>query len=362
MKNIFDLNIDELSNVIFPSFRANQLWRWLYVNYEINFHKMLNLPKEIRLNLENNYSANNIFIKNVFVSSDGTKKYLFSTKDDELFESVLLKMKDRKLDEKGNIKSLEKYTICVSSQIGCKMGCRFCRTGEDGFKRNLSAGEIVEQILLVKKDNNLSNERRLNIVYMGMGEPLDNFDNLTKAIRIIANQNGLSISPRRQTISTSGVVPMINMLGSLNLGVQLAISLHAVDDATRNKLMPINKIYNLNNLISSIKKFPLSSRKRIMFEYLMIKDINDNLQCAKKLLSLLDGIKAKINVILFNPYEGSIYNRPSLDAANAFVRYLIDRGMLATIRESKGIDIYAACGQLRHKYKFSHETKESNCF
>ena len=362
MKNIFDLNINELSNVIFPSFRANQLWRWLYVNYESDFHKMLNLPKEIRLNLENNYSANNIFIKNVFVSSDGTKKYLFSTKDDELFESVLLKMKDRKLDEKGNIKSLEKYTICVSSQIGCKMGCRFCRTGEDGFKRNLSAGEIVEQILLVKKDNNLSNERRLNIVYMGMGEPLDNFDNLTKAIRIIANQNGLSISPRRQTISTSGVVPMINMLGSLNLGVQLAISLHAVDDATRNKLMPINKIYNLNNLISSIKKFPLSSRKRIMFEYLMIKDINDNLQCAKKLLSLLDGIKAKINVILFNPYEGSIYNRPSLDSANAFVRYLIDRGMLATIRESKGIDIYAACGQLRHKYKFSHETKESNCF
>ena len=363
MKNIFDLSIDELSNVIFPSFRANQLWRWLYVNYESDFQKMLNLPKEIRLNLENNYSANNIFIKNVFVSpSDMTKKYLFSTKDDELFETVLLKMKDRKLDEKGNIKSLEKYTICVSSQIGCKMGCRFCRTGEDGFKRNLSAGEIVEQILLVKKDNNLSNERRLNIVYMGMGEPLDNFDNLTKVIRIIANQNGLSISPRRQTISTSGVVPMINMLGSLNLGVQLAISLHAVDDATRNMLMPINKIYNLNNLISSIKKFPLSSRKRIMFEYLMIKDINDNLQCAKKLLSLLDGIKAKINVILFNPYEGSIYNRPSLDAANAFVRYLIDRGMLATIRESKGIDIYAACGQLRHKYKFSHETKESNCF
>ena len=360
MKNIFDLSIDELNNVIFPSFRANQLWRWLYVNYESNFHKMLNLPKEIRLNLENNYSANNIFIKNVFVSpSDMTKKYLFSTRDNELFETVLLKMKDRKLDEKGNIKSLEKYTICVSSQIGCKMGCRFCRTGEDGFKRNLSAGEIVEQILLVKKDNNLSNERRLNIVYMGMGEPLDNFDNLTKAIRIIANQNGLSISPRRQTISTSGVVPMINMLGSLNLGVQLAISLHAVDDATRNKLMPINKIYNLNNLINSIKKFPLSSRKRIMFEYLMIKDINDNLQCAKKLLSLLDGIKAKINVILFNPYEGSIYNRPSLDAANTFVRYLIDRGMLATIRESKGIDIYAACGQLRYKYKFSHETKEN---
>ena len=362
MKNIFDLNIDELSNVIFPSFRANQLWRWLYVNYESNFQKMLNLPKEIRLNLENNYSANNIFIKNVFVSSDGTKKYLFSTRDNELFETVLLKMKDRKLDEKGNIKSLEKYTICVSSQIGCKMGCRFCRTGEDGFKRNLSVGEIIEQILLVKKDNNLSNERRLNIVYMGMGEPLDNFDNLTKAIRIISNENGLSISPRRQTISTSGVVPMINMLGSLNLGVQLAISLHAVDDATRNTLMPINKIYNLNNLINSIKNFPLSSRKRIMFEYLMIKDINDNLQCAKKLLSLLDGIKAKINVILFNPYEGSIYKRPSLDSANAFVRYLIDRGMLATIRESKGIDIYAACGQLRHKYKFSHETREINCF
>lgn len=359
MKNIFDLNIDELSSVISPSFRVNQLWRWLYVNYENDFHKMLNLPKEIRLNLANNYSANNIFIKNIFVSSsDMTKKYLFSTTDNELFESVLLKMKDRKLDEKGNIKSLEKYTICVSSQIGCKMGCKFCRTGEDGFKRNLSAGEIVEQIIAIKKDNNLSNERSLNIVYMGMGEPLDNFNNLMKAIRIISNENGLSISPRRQTISTSGVVPMINMLGSLNLGVQLAISLHAVDDATRNMLMPINKIYNLNNLIASIKSFPLSSRKRIMFEYLMIKDINDNLQSAKKLLSLLDGIKAKINVILFNPYEGSIYNRPSIDSANAFVKYLMDRGMLATIRESKGIDIYAACGQLRYKYKFSHETKE----
>ena len=312
---------------------------------------MINLPKEIRNKLNEQFSAKNLDIENVALSKDGTKKYLFLTHDNHTFESVLLKMKDKEFDEYGNIKNSEKFTICVSSQIGCKIGCKFCCTGKNGFTRNLSTGEIVEQVVAIKKDNNIMPEKCVNIVYMGMGEPLDNFDNLVKAIKIISHIDGLSISPRRQTISTSGISPMINVLGNLDLGVQLAISLHAVNDKTRNRLMPINKLYNIDSIINSVKTFPVDARKRVMFEYLMIKDVNDSIDDAKDLLKLLDGIKAKVNLILFNPFEGSNFERPDLENAKKFADYLHNKGLLCTIRESKGIDIDAACGQLKYKNK-----------
>lgn len=358
MKNIFDYTLDELKAIFTPTFRSKQIWQWLYINYESDFSKMLNLPKDMRKELESSFSAKNLEIINVQKSIDGSRKYLFRSKDNETFESVLLKMKDKKLDESGEIASTEKWSICVSSQVGCKIGCKFCKTAEGGFKRNLSSGEIVEQIVAIKRDNEIPPHKRVNIVYMGMGEPLDNFDNVIKAIQIIANPDGLSISPRRQTISTSGISPKIDKLGELKLGVQLAISLHAVDDESRSKLMPINKAYNIKSIIDSVRRFPIDTRKRVMFEYLMIRDINDSLKHAKELVKLLNGIKAKVNIILFNPYDSGIFKRPNKESAKSFADFLISKGLLATIRESKGLDIDAACGQLRYKQEqnVSYET------
>lgn len=356
-KNIFDFNLEELKAEILPAFRAKQIWHWLYIRYENDFEKMLNIPKDLRAKLSNSFCAENLKIATIQQSLDGTKKYLFKTHDNHSFESVLIKMKDKVFDENGNPKSQEKYTICVSSQIGCKIGCKFCSTGKGGFVRNLSCGEIVEQIVNIKRDNHLAPEKGLNIVYMGMGEPLDNFDNLLKAIKIIADNDGLSISMRRQTISTSGISPMINLLGELNLGVQLAISLHAVNDEIRDKIMPINKAYNIASIIDSVRRFPLESRKRIMFEYLMIRDINDDIHHAKDLLRLLNGIKSKVNLILFNPYQGSNFKRPDKAKARKFADYLVNKGLLCTIRESKGIDIDAACGQLREKHKIEEQER-----
>ena len=349
MKNIFDCSLDELKAILNPSFRAKQIWRWLYINYENDFNMMINIPKDLRQKLSQNFSAKNLQIETIQKSSDGTKKYLFRTNDNQTFESVLLKMREKQSDENGNITASEKWTICVSSQIGCKIGCKFCKTAEGGFKRNLSAGEIVEQIVAIKRDNKIPPQKRVNIVYMGMGEPLDNFENVVKAIKIIAHIDGLSISPKRQTISTSGISPMIDMLGNLDLGVNLAISLHAVSDESRNKLMPINKRYNIQSIIESVRKFPINTRKRVMFEYLMIKDINDDLANAKALVALLNGINAKVNIILFNPFSGAKFARPSIESANNFADFLISKGIMATIRESKGVDIDAACGQLKYR-------------
>jgi 23S rRNA (adenine2503-C2)-methyltransferase len=213
--------------------------------------------------------------------------------------------------------------------------------------RNLSAGEIVEQIRIIKRDNSIDANRRLNIVYMGMGEPLDNLDAVAQSSRIFAEPDGMAIAPHRQTISTSGLSSKIVKLGKLELGVNLAISLHAVDDKLREELMPINKAYNIKSIIDAVKKFPINNRKRVMFEYLVIKDVNDDIGSAKKLLSLLNGIKSKVNLIYFNPYGGTEFKRPEPKDMLRFQEYLTKRGLHCTIRESKGLDISAACGQLR---------------
>lgn len=345
-KNIFDFSLDELALELSPAFRAKQLWQWLFIAYEDDFELMINIPKDMRARLREQFSAKNLEIKALQTSADGTKKYLFETKDGRTFESVLLKMREKETSDDGAVLQGEKYTICASSQIGCKIGCKFCCTGAGGFVRNLTCGEIVEQIVAIKRDNKIPPEKSLNIVYMGMGEPLDNFDALTKAIKIIAHIDGLSISVRRQTISTSGISPMIDALGRLELGVQLAISLHAVDDATRTRLMPINRAYNIQSIIDSVRRFPIDARKRVMFEYLMIRGVNDRLENAKSLLRLLEGIKAKVNIIPFNPFPGSIFERPEEKSVVEFADFLRKKGLFCTIRESRGGDIDAACGQL----------------
>lgn len=349
MKFIYDYTRSELEELIKPKFRVKQIFNWLYKKYVDSFDDMKNLPNNLRDELKSKFTISGIEIASVQEASDGTKKYLFKLADGHTVESVLLKMKDKKIDEDGKILSGEKYTVCISSQVGCKVGCSFCFTAKGGFIRNLSAGEIIYQVLAIKKDNNLAENKSVNIVYMGMGEPLDNFDNLVKAITLFSDLDGLAIAPRRQTISTSGLSSKIEKLGKLNLGVNIAISLHAVDDTLREELIPMNKAYNIESIIEAIKKFPIDERKRVMFEYLVIKDVNDDLASAKKLIKLLNGIKAKVNLIYFNPHEGSPYKRPTKKAVIEFQEYLINKGLLCTIRESKGIDIDAACGQLREK-------------
>ena len=349
MKTILDYTKDELGKMISPSFRAKQIYQWIYQKYVESFDEMKNLPKTMREELKKEYIITPLEIANIETSKDGSKKYLFRLQDGLSVESVLLPMKEQKMDEEGNIIKQTRYSICVSSQVGCKMGCSFCLTAKGGFQRNLTSGEIAAQVLKIKKDNDIEHNRRVNVVYMGMGEPLDNLDNLIKAIKIINDIDGLSISMRRQTVSTSGLSSQIKKLGEKNLGILLAISLHAVDDKLREELMPINKAYNIESIINAVKEFPIDARKRVMFEYLVIKDLNDDTKSAKKLVKLLHGIKAKVNLIYFNPYPLSPYERPSRNKMILFQEYLNNHGILCTIRESKGLDISAACGQLKEK-------------
>ncbi|ARU47275.1 23S rRNA (adenine(2503)-C(2))-methyltransferase RlmN [Sulfurospirillum diekertiae] len=350
-QNIFDLSKEELSEIIKPAFRAKQIYQWLYQKYVNSFDEMKNLPKELKDQLEAQYYLDPLVIAKVEESRDGSKKYLFALKDGNTVESVLLPMKQEQNDEEGKLIHHTRYTICISSQVGCKIGCAFCLTGKSGFKRNLTAGEITSQILMIKRDNAIAENRRVNIVYMGMGEPLDNLANVSKAVRIFTDIDGLSISPRRQTISTSGLSSQIEKLGLMELGVLLAISLHAVDDELRQTLMPINKAYNIESIINAVKAFPIDARKRVMFEYLVMKGVNDDQKSARKLVKLLHGIKSKVNLIYFNPHVGSEFARPLEKDMIAFQQYLVDHGVLCTIRQSKGLDISAACGQLKDKEK-----------
>lgn len=348
-----NLSKEELSEQIGPSFRARQLYQWIYQKYADSFAQMSSLPKALRDDLAEKYTIMPLEILRIEKSRDGSKKYLFGLYDGHTVEAVLLPMKEEVVDEKGKIVHHARFTVCVSSQVGCKVGCAFCLTAKGGFVRNLEPAEIVGQVLAIKKDSAIEAHRRVNIVYMGMGEPLDNLENVAKAVKIFADEDGLCISPRRQTISTSGIAPKIEKLGRMDLGVLLAISLHAVDDELREKLIPMNKAYNIEAIMEVVRRFPIDARKRVMFEYLMIKNLNDDSKSAKKLAKLLHGIKAKVNLIYFNPYPGSPFERPKEETMRKFQEYLLSHGVLCTIRESKGLDISAACGQLREK-----ETKQ----
>ncbi len=347
--SLLDFTLKELTNLLKPSFRAKQIYGWLYHQYTEDYDAMKNIPKAMKEELAEKYLVNPMKIVRKEESSDGTIKYLFELQDGKTVEAVWLKMKDAQYDANGELTQEAKYTICVSTQVGCKVGCSFCLTAKGGFTRDLTAGEIVAQVVNLKRDNAHKHNRKINIVYMGMGEPLDNLANLAKAIAIFKEQEGLSISGKRQTVSTSGLSNKIDQLGQMDLGVHIAISLHAVDDELRTELIPMNKAHNINSIIEAVKRFPIDTRKRVMFEYLVIKDKNDDLGSAKKLVKLLSGIKAKVNLIYFNPYPGTPYGRPSYEDMFAFQEYLIKHGLLSTIRDSKGIDISAACGQLKEK-------------
>ena len=337
MKNIKDYNLDKLKEEMVllgeKGYRAEQIFKWIYVDRVNSFKEMTNLSIELREKLEKNYSLNNFKIIKKQESSDGTKKYLLDVLDGNAIETVLMKY------HHGN-------TICVSSQIGCKMGCKFCASTGIKFIRNLSSGEIVEQILKVEKD---SGEKISNIVFMGIGEPLDNYENVIGAIRIINNPKGLNIGARHISVSTSGLVPKIYDLAKENIQCTLSISLHATNNKKRSEMMPVNKRYSIEELIKACKDYIKITNRRISFEYALAKDNNDNLEDAKELVHLLRGMNCHVNLIPINKIENGNYMKSSNENIIKFRDYLNDNGIVATIRRELGSDIDAACGQLRRK-------------
>lgn len=294
---------------------------------------MTDLSLDLREKLKEKYELYSFKILKKQVSKDGTKKYLFDVLDGNAIESVLMEYKHGK-------------TICVSSQIGCKMGCKFCASTGVPYIRNLTSGEIVEQLLAVERDEKI---RISNLVLMGIGEPLDNYDNVLKAIEILNNQKGINMGARHISISTSGIVPKIYELADKKVQCTLSISLHSSNDVTRSNLMPINKVYNIKELIDACKYYIEKTNRRISFEYALVKDNNDNLDDAKKLVGLLKGMLCHVNLIPINKVESSGYIKSTNENIIKFRDYLNGKGIVATIRRELGVDIDAACGQLRKK-------------
>lgn len=337
MKKIKEYNLDELKNEIEAlgekKYRAEQIFKWIYVDKVKEFEEMTNLSIELREKLKQNYTMCNFNILKKQESSDGTKKYLFDVLDGNAIETVLMQYHHGK-------------TVCVSSQIGCKMGCKFCASTGIKFIRNLTSGEIVEQILAVEQD---INDKISNIVFMGIGEPFDNYDNVMQAIKILNNQKGLNIGARHISISTSGLVPMIYKFADEELQCTLSISLHATNDEKRSKMMPINNRYNIKELMEACKYYIKKTNKRISFEYALAKDNNDNLEDAKELVKLLKGMLCHVNLIPINKIENGSFTKSSNENIIKFRDYLNENGIVATIRRELGSDIDAACGQLRRK-------------
>lgn len=314
-------------------YRAEQIFKWIYQRQADRFDQMTNLNKENQGLLAGHFSIPRLETVCVETSVDGTLKYLFRLADRHFIESVLIPEKNH-------------YTLCISSQVGCAQGCRFCRTGKDGFTRNLTAAEIVSQVRDIL--NTLEKPEQLsNIVFMGMGEPLANYDPVVSAIQTITDsRTGLNFSSRRITLSTAGLVPMLARFGH-DTTVNLAISLNATDNRTRSRLMPVNRRYPIEVLIEACRQYPLPPRRRITFEYVLLHGVNDTPDDARRLAQLLRPVKAKINLIPFNPHDGSEFDRPSDAAVFTFQEILVQQHYTVMIRQSKGRDISAACGQLK---------------
>jgi len=310
-------------------FRATQVFKWIYQHDAHSFEEMTNISKDLRAELTATAFISNLETEAMEVGGDGTRKYLFRLDDGASVESVLIP------DEGRN-------TLCISSQVGCAMGCRFCLTGTFKLTRNLTTSEIINQIMAVRRDVEIR-----NIVMMGMGEPLHNLDNVIPAINIMIDGNGLQFSNRRVTVSTCGVVPEMERLGRELPNVNLAVSLNATTDELRDRIMPINRAYPLKELLRACREFPLPGRRKVTFEYVMLGGLNDSLEDAKRLLRLISDIPSKVNLIPFNEFEGCEFRAPSQVSIDAFHKFLIDRHVTVITRDSRGSDISAACGQLK---------------
>lgn len=338
MTDIKSLSYDELKTELaelnLPKFRADQIYNWLHKLGVTSFDEMTNLSKELRSKLAEKYSISKLTIEDKYVSQiDDTVKYLFRLDDNEYVETVIMKYKYG-------------YTICVSSQVGCKMGCRFCASTLAGFKRNLLAGEIESQIHMAQNDLGV---RISHIVMMGIGEPLDNYDNVVKFLRNINNEKGLNISLRDVTISTCGIVPKIYQLMNEGMPITLTLSLHAPNDEIRSKMMPVNDKWSVSEVIKACKDYANKTKRRVSFEYTLIKGVNDSSECAKELAERLKGFISHVNLIpVNNVKERGNVRSTDADIKN-FCKILNSLGINATIRRTLGEDINASCGQLRRK-------------
>ncbi len=334
--DIGELDLAELEQAVEalgePRFHARQLFQWLYKRGIGDFGEMTDLARDLRSTLAANFRLVTPEIVKRERSSDGTTKLLLRLEDGHLIESVFIP------DTPAN-------TFCLSTQVGCAMRCGFCLTGKMGIIRNLTAGEIVGQVRVLAQDLGLL-QSRFNIVLMGMGEPLHNYDATMKALRILADEHGLSVNPRRVTLSTVGVLPALERLATEPLMPNLAISLHATTEDQRDMLVPINRKYGLKELLDACRTFPIKRRARITFEYVMLRGVNDTDEDARRLVRLLHGIKAKVNLLPLNEAPGIPFERPPDARVNRFAQILAERGVVVSVRKSRGRDIRAACGQL----------------
>ena len=344
--DLIGLSINEISETLInkdlikvkEKFRSKQLWHWLYFRGETDFEKMTTISKDLRKKLKNHFIIKRPRVKSHQASKDGTQKWLLELNDGNLIETVFIPEENR-------------GTLCVSSQIGCTLNCKFCFTGTQKLVRNLTSSEIISQLLLAKdhlsdwpngKDRKIS-----NIVFMGMGEPLYNYDNVKNAAEIMGDKEGIQLSTKRITLSTSGIVPEIIKWGN-EVDSRLAISLHATNDELRNNIVPINKKFPLKELIKACREYPRSKNsKRITFEYVMLKGVNDSAQDARKLVKLISGIPAKINLIPFNSWPNSPYECSEKEEIKKFSDIIKNAGYASPIRKTRGQDIMAACGQLK---------------
>ena len=313
-------------------FHARQVFQWIHKRGALDFAGMTDLGRELRSELARAFRIETPELVAREQSSDGTTKVLLRLHDGRFIESVFIP------DTPAN-------TFCLSTQVGCAMRCGFCLTGKMGIVRNLTAGEIAGQVRVLARELGML-QARFNIVLMGMGEPLHNYDETMKALRILADEHGLGVGPRRVTLSTVGVLPALERLATEPLMPNLAISLHATTEEQRDLLVPINRKYGLKELLDACRRFPIKRRARITFEYVMLKDVNDTDEDARRLVRLLNGIKSKVNLLPLNEAAGIPYERPSETRVNRFARILAERGVVVSVRKSRGRDIRAACGQL----------------
>ena len=329
----------ELAKLGEPAFRAKQIWNWIYARGIKSFDEMTNIKKELRAILAQNFSLKRPEISKDFISFDGTRKFLVKFPDGREVEAVFIPEETR-------------GTLCISSQVGCTLSCKFCHTGTQTLVRNLEFHEIVAQILLAKdliEDWDQGNRKLTNIVFMGMGEPFFNYENVAKAVKILNDEEGIGISARRITISTSGLVPEI-LRSSTELKTNLAISLHATNDELRTDIMAINKRYPLKDLLSACKTYNRENpNQKITFEYVMLNEVNDHEKHAKELIDLINkfNLNVKINLIPFNPWDGCGYGRSGNDQIEKFQKILKNAGLISPIRKTRGDDVMAACGQLK---------------
>ena len=334
-----------------PGFRAGQILDWVFKRRVTSFDAMTNLSRDLRTKLAQSFSLRSLSPAGVTGSADTTRKFLFKLHDGRYIETVLIPANPSLYGEAS-----DRLTLCVSSQVGCAYDCKFCASGLAGFTRNLSAGEIVEQVVAVEA---AAQDRIDNIVFMGMGEPLANFTNLISAIEVLNSPNGVGIGARHMTVSTSGVAPNIKKLADFPLQVRLAISLHGATDEVREKIMPVNRKYPLADLFDALRHWYDHRKQHLTFEFILIEGVNDSLDQARHLAKLAKPLRAKVNLIPYNTVDGLPWVRPSERQQDAFQAVLLNAGVTATLRREKGHDIAAACGQLRLKQETAEGIIES---